>query len=718
MRQIEWTRRALGRAVASVGVAAALPAAASVQRPFKYAFANSDLGSADPINIRASNDDVICRQVFMSLVSPPYGTGDNDPAKCQPELAERWTASPDNKTWTFFLKRGVLWHRDYGEVTAEDVKFSFDRVRSNNSGSLYAEGYADLVDIEVVDKYTVRFHLTQSNPIFHATHLFPREGAFIVPKRAVEEMGGAAFSRNPVGSGAYEFAAYQPGRQVTLKANPRFHRGPAKLNELHFLYMPETAARTIAFRKGDLDFIDGARAPGWAPDLKRAMPSAKIVVLFPGSTQIMHLDTGRKPFSDLRVRQAVAYGIDHGVFKEAYGELSGPLFGMNAPGTYGALGEADAPAELRYAYNPDRARALLAEAGYGSGLSVNVYISKREDYTTNMLLVQDMLKKVGITLNVSLVDHATYHSDNRKDKNPIVIMSGPNTETAARWNATYFASGSNTTADGRGGSNFSHYGVATPGIDAELNAARAEADGVKQAAMLRDIERHLLRDLPAIPLQCLGWVWVQQPFRLVDAVPTVLLVLTLVFAALRILPGDPAVAVLGDRAPIEQLDAFRHKIGLDQSLPVQYLNFLKQVVTGDFGRSLANDTPVTRLLAENLPFTLQLTGAAMLISLVIGIPVGILSATAHRRLPDHIARLFGLAGYCIPDFFLGALFMLYFGLELDLLPVMGGGEGASAVPTRISAAGSLLRDPVAVICIFVIAALLVLAIFAPIFAAS
>ena len=506
-----WTRRSIGGVVAAAGAAAAVPARASVQRPFKYAFANSDLGSADPISIRASNDDVICRQVFMSLVSPPYGTGDNDVTKCQPELAERWEAAPDNKTWTFFLRKGVMFHRGFGEVTSDDVKFTFERVRSNNSGSLYAEGYADIEQIEVLDRHTVRFRLAQSNPIFTATHLFPREGAFIVPRKAVEEMG-AAFQRNPVGSGAYEFAAYQPGRQVTLKANPQFHRGPAKLNELHFLYMPETAARTIAFRKGDLDFIDGARAPGWAPDLKRAMPAAQIIVLFPGSTQLMHLDTSRKPFSDLRVRQAMAYGLDRSVFKQAYGDLSGPLWGMNAPGTFGALSEADTPAELRYSFNPEKARALLAEAGYANGLSVNVYISKREDYTTNMLLVQDQLKQVGITLNVSLVDHATYHSDNRKDKNPIVIQSGPNTETVGRWDATYFAAGSNTTPDGRGGSNFSHYGVISPGIDAELAAARAESDGRRQAAWLRDIERHLLRDLPCVPLQCLGWVWVQQPF--------------------------------------------------------------------------------------------------------------------------------------------------------------------------------------------------------------
>ncbi len=515
MRHVDITRRAIARAVLGAGAASVLGsgrAHASVQRPFKYAFANSDLGSADPISIRASNDDVICRQVFMSLVSPPPGTGDNNLAHAQPELAERWEVSPDAKQWTFFLKKGVQWQRDYGEVTADDVKFSFDRVRDPKSGSLYAEGYADLLKVEVVDPHTVRFHLAQSNPIFQATHLFPREGGFVVPRRAVEEMGATAFSRNPVGSGAYEFAAYQPGRQVTLKAFAKFHRGPAKLNELHFLYMPETVARTIAFRKGDLDFIDGARAPGWTTDLQRAMPTAQVRVLFPGSTQLMHLDTVRKPFNDLRVRQAVAYGLDRSVWKEAYGPLSGPLYGMNAPAAFGALQEKDVPPELRYAYNPEKAKALLKEAGYPNGLSVDVFISKREDYTTNLLLVQDQLKKIGLNINVTQVDHATYHADARKDKDPMVVMSGPNTETASRWDATYFAAGADVLPDGKGGSNFSHYGVHGPGIDAALAAARSEGDADKQAAMLRQIELQLLRDLPAVPLQCLGWVWVQQPF--------------------------------------------------------------------------------------------------------------------------------------------------------------------------------------------------------------
>jgi peptide/nickel transport system permease protein len=163
--------------------------------------------------------------------------------------------------------------------------------------------------------------------------------------------------------------------------------------------------------------------------------------------------------------------------------------------------------------------------------------------------------------------------------------------------------------------------------------------------------------------------------RLIDAVPTVLLVLTLVFAALRILPGDPALAILGDRAPIEQVEAFRHKLGLDRPLLTQYVTFVSDALTGTFGRSLANDTPVAKLIGANLPYTLELTLAATLISIVVGIPIGIISATHHRKTSDYVARVFGLAGYCIPDFFLGALLMLYFGLHLDLLPVMGGGEG-------------------------------------------
>ncbi len=163
--------------------------------------------------------------------------------------------------------------------------------------------------------------------------------------------------------------------------------------------------------------------------------------------------------------------------------------------------------------------------------------------------------------------------------------------------------------------------------------------------------------------------------RLFDAVPTVLLVLTLVFVAMRILPGDPALAALGDNALPEQLAAFREQFGLNKPLWRQYLDFLAGVLTFDLGRSLLHNQPVVSLLAHALPFTVELTLVATFIGVGIGVPLGVLAATHRNRLPDSGVRLFSLVGYAVPDFYLGALLLIVFSLNLGLFPINGGGVG-------------------------------------------
>ena len=164
-------------------------------------------------------------------------------------------------------------------------------------------------------------------------------------------------------------------------------------------------------------------------------------------------------------------------------------------------------------------------------------------------------------------------------------------------------------------------------------------------------------------------------FRILDAIPTVWLVLTLVFIAMRILPGDPAIAALGDMAQPEQIAAFREKMGLNVPLYQQYFNFLIGVVKLDFGKSFLNNTPVLQLIGENLPYTIELTAMAMLFGVTAGIPIGVLAATHRNKLADDAVRVFSLVGYAIPDFYLGALLLISFALSLQWFPLNGTGEG-------------------------------------------
>lgn len=163
--------------------------------------------------------------------------------------------------------------------------------------------------------------------------------------------------------------------------------------------------------------------------------------------------------------------------------------------------------------------------------------------------------------------------------------------------------------------------------------------------------------------------------RTADSIPTILLVLTLVFIAMRILPGDPAQAVLGDNALPEQIAEFRERMGLNEPLWRQYLDFLGGVLTLDLGTSLISNTPVTTLIAQNLPYTVELTLMAMAMGIAGGIPLGVIAATNRNKLPDTGVRVFSLIGYAIPDFYLGALLLIAFSLNLGWFPINGAGDG-------------------------------------------
>jgi ABC-type dipeptide/oligopeptide/nickel transport system permease component len=163
--------------------------------------------------------------------------------------------------------------------------------------------------------------------------------------------------------------------------------------------------------------------------------------------------------------------------------------------------------------------------------------------------------------------------------------------------------------------------------------------------------------------------------RILEVIPTVILVLTIVFLALRIMPGDPAVAALGDFATPDAIALFREKLGLNQPLWQQYLTFVGQSLTADFGRSMSNNASINDLLAHALPYTITLGLAATLIGIVIGIPLGAMTAVHRNGKLDGLGRVFALIGFSLPDFYFGVLLILAFSLHLDWFPMLGGGKG-------------------------------------------
>ena len=167
--------------------------------------------------------------------------------------------------------------------------------------------------------------------------------------------------------------------------------------------------------------------------------------------------------------------------------------------------------------------------------------------------------------------------------------------------------------------------------------------------------------------------------RLLAAVPTLLAVLTLVFVLVRIVPGDPAVAILGDRATPDAVAALDAKLGLDQPIWRQYVSFIGQSLTGDFGRSMVTNRPILADVAAVLPHTIDLTVAAVLIGTLVGVPAGVWAALYRNRAIDIAARLLSLIGLSFPVFVSGVFLLLAFALHWRIFPVIGNANLADPV---------------------------------------
>lgn len=171
--------------------------------------------------------------------------------------------------------------------------------------------------------------------------------------------------------------------------------------------------------------------------------------------------------------------------------------------------------------------------------------------------------------------------------------------------------------------------------------------------------------------------------RAINIIPICFLVYTLVFFLLRIAPGDPATAMLGDYASASAVAALREQMGLDQPLIIQYVEGLLGLLRGDLGTSLSSGTPVWNQIMSALPHTLNLAGMSLAIGVLLGVPLGAISAVYRDGVLDHSSRVFSLAGLSVPSFVLGIVLMLIFSIYVPILPAVGGGRAGDPLSILI-----------------------------------
>ncbi|WP_320188381.1 ABC transporter substrate-binding protein (plasmid) [Agrobacterium rosae] len=477
----------------------------------RVAFAARSSNGMSPQLISAGGaDNWVVAQLFDTLVKRPDGAWAIKPEEFQPALAESWTASEDAKTWTYKLRRGVKFHKNYGEVTADDVVFTFARQLDPKINTRNKSFFRNIDSVKAADPMTVVITLKQPDPLLNATSVSDLS-AGIVSKKAFEEKGADGFNTDPIGTGPYQFTSLDTESGALLSAFPDYFDGPAATGKLQVRFIADTTARTLAFASGDVDMIEGVRAPGWIETMRQQSSKTVFDATAPGSFNILNINLTRGPLAELKVRQAIRYAIDSSAIAGAFGGISTPMVGLIPSQFPGSVTPDELPAELQYKYDPEKAKALLAESGHASGLTIPCYISQREDYASIMLMIQEQLRGVGIKLDLKIIDHATYHADNRKDKNALVLYSISYPPVPTTPIADLLLKSGDVKSDSSGLQNYSHYGVAIPGIDAMMETAVAEPNFEKRVSLVKDMERQILKDLPALGIVTLSYVVARNP---------------------------------------------------------------------------------------------------------------------------------------------------------------------------------------------------------------
>jgi peptide/nickel transport system substrate-binding protein len=472
----------------------AAPVAFAQKKTLVVGMGSADAGKLDPHIASTTPDKGLLSWMFNGLVRMKPGS--INPEFIEPDLAESWTSNPAGTEWTFKLRRGVQCHHGYGEFTADDAVYSIKRA-SNKATSSYSNDFSAIDKVEAVDKYTVK--ITLKNPVAgFLGYVANVNGGNQVCKKAAEEMG-ENFAKKPIGTGPFMFAEYQPQQFVKLAANKQYFRGAPALEEITYRYVPADSARDLAFQSGELDMIYGKQDQTWM-DRTKKLPGVKVKAMEPGELSVLSLNITVKPLDDLRVRQAIAYAIDRKAIVVFKGVDSSRVAVSVVPSGY--LGT-DEKAPL-YPYDPAKAKQLLAEAGYPNGLKIKTIHTTLTGMQTLIEAVQAQLKKVGIDLDIELVEHATFHAQIRKDLSPIVHYQAARFPVADVYLTQFFDSAS-TIGTPTAVTNFSHCNVA----DAEIRAARAATDPAKQKELWKTAQEKIIKAVCAVPIyeQLQLWAW-------------------------------------------------------------------------------------------------------------------------------------------------------------------------------------------------------------------
>lgn len=461
-----------------------------------------DSESLDPGSTSDGESSRVTKQVLETLLD-----FEDESFELKPGLAHDWEVSDDGLTYTFHLEENVTFH-DGTDFNAEAVKINFDRFADPEHEYAFADNeyvyfmYSTMFgghkgddghvvdEVNVVDDYTVEFILNK--PLGFFLQNMGMTYFAITSPAALEEFG-PEINENPVGTGPFEFISWTKDESIVLEKNDDYWKeGLPKLDKLIFEVIPDNAARLIALRSGDIDIMDGLN-----PDDAEGIETDDELTLHAREENnfgYVGFNVQKEPLDNATLRQALSHAIDREAIVEALYAGYGSVAKNPLPPSY--LGYNDDVEG--YQYDVEKAKELLAEAGYEDGLEIDLWTMPvarpyMPDPETTAEIIQNNFAEIGVTVNIVREEWAPYLEKTMNGEHEIYMLgwSGTNGDP------DYFIS-SLLHGDLIGDSNREYY--QNEEVDTLLNDAKVEIDQDKRAEMYEEAQAIIGEDVPMVPL--------------------------------------------------------------------------------------------------------------------------------------------------------------------------------------------------------------------------
>lgn len=424
----------------------------------------SDVTTFDPVKTNDINVQMVHYQIYEGLVR------EEQDHSLVPALAESWTFSEDGTEIAFVLREGVKFQNG-DVVTADDVVFSLNRAIASPFTSKIT---STMVEATKIDDKTVMLKL--KHPYAAILGCLAASSTSIVPKKVVEA-DEAAFEKNPVGTGAYKLKEYVNGDKVVLEAFSDYYRGEAAIKNVTMKLMTDTSTALIALEKGEIQMMTPSQAYTDRqaiidnPDLTYHEADQAVYFLIGFNNQ-------KGVFTDKRLREAISYAID----RESL--ILGAINGVGIPVEAAMVPLCkEYPKDFKgHEYNVEKAKELLAEAGYPNGFTVTMKVIGAENYTKPAEIIQEQLRQIGITLEIETMERGAWFSDVFNGGNfeityyavPIVVID-PDFATYSTFHSSMI--------NGKG--NFNN--VVNPELDVLLEKGRKSQDEAERAEIYKKV---------------------------------------------------------------------------------------------------------------------------------------------------------------------------------------------------------------------------------------